>query len=116
MIKYHHEKLRMSGYHEFYRATLVHKSLPLNTVSLWNTVIFCIQTIMQHYYGPDFFNHCTKNFLSPTMYVIIFCAFETIILLVIHGTYIQRVNRFNQAGLPPDVFRGMSASVSSVSI
>lgn len=115
IIKYHHEKLRMSGYHEFYRATLVHKGLPLYTVSLWNTVIFCIQTIMQQQYGPEFFNHCTKSVFSPTCYVVMFCAFETVILLIIHGTYIQRVVRFNRAGLPPDVFRGLSASVSSVS-
>lgn len=105
----------MSGYHEFYRATLIHKGIPLHTVSLWNTVILAIQTIMQHQYGPDFFDHCTKNFFSPTFYIVTFCAFETAILLAVHGTYIMRVRRFNRATMPPDAFRGLSPSLSSVS-
>lgn len=105
----------MSGYHEFYRATLIHKGIPLQAVSLWNTVILGIQTIMQHQYGPDFFNHCTKDFFSPTVYIVLFCAFETIILCAVHGTYIRRVSRFNKATLPPDAFRGLSPSISSVS-
>lgn len=115
LIKYHHENLRMSGYHEFYRATLIHKGIPLHTVSLWNTIILLIQTIMQHEYGPDFLNHCTKSFFSPTAYVVIFCSLETVILILVHGTYIRRVMRFNEAALPPDVFRGLSTSVNSVS-
>lgn len=114
IIKYHHEKLRLSGYHEFYRATLIHKGIPLHTVSLWNTVILGIQTIMQHQYGSDFFAHCTKSFFSPTVYIVIFCAFETIILLAVHGTYIMRVRSFNKAKMPPDAFRGLSPSLSSV--
>lgn len=104
----------MNGYHEFYRATLVHKGIPLHTVSLWNTVILLIQTIMQHQYGKDFFNHCTKSFFSPTTYVVLFCALETVFLIGIHGWYIARVSRFNRATLPPDAFRGLSESLSSV--
>jgi len=116
IIKYQHEQLRMSGYHEFYRATLIHKGIPLHTVSLWNTVILGIQTVMQHQYGADFFSHCTKNFFSPTVYICLFCAFETIILLFVHGTYIMRVSRFNKATMPPDAFRGLSPSLSSVGV
>lgn len=114
IIKYHHEKLRMSGYHEFYRATLIHKGIPLHIVSLWNCVILGIQTIMQHQYGADFFDHCTKSLFSPTAYIVIFCAVETALLVGVHGTYIQRVIRFNRATLPPDVFRGLSPTLNSV--
>lgn len=116
LIKQHHENLRMHGYHEFYRATLIHKGIPLQIVSLWNTVILCIQTIMQQYYREDFFNHCTRQFLSPTTYVVLFSVLETIILVAVHGYYIVRVSRFNKATLPPDAFRGLSESLSSVSI
>lgn len=105
----------MSGYHEFYRATLIHKGIPLHIVSLWNCVILGIQTIMQHQYGADFFDHCTKSLFSPTAYIVIFCAFETALLVGVHGTYVQRVVRFNRATMPPDVFRGLSPSLSSVS-
>lgn len=104
----------MSGYHEFYRATLIHKGFPLHIVSLWNCVILGIQTIMQHQYGAGFFDHCTKSLFSPTAYIVIFCAFETALLVGVHGTYIQRVVRFNRATMPPDVFRGLSPSLNSV--
>lgn len=115
IIKYEHEQLRMYGYHEFYRATIIHKGIPLHIVSLWNTVILCIQTIMQHQYGSDFFDHCTKSFFSPTTYICLFCTFETILLLAVHGTYMLRVKRFNDATMPPDAFRGLSPSMNSVS-
>lgn len=116
IIKFHHEKLRMNGYHEFYRATSLHKGIPLHIVSLWNTVILGIQTIMQHQYGPDFFNHCNKEFFSPTTYIVLFNAFETVILITVHVWYITRVMRFNKANLPPDAYRGLSESLSSVNI
>lgn len=115
IIKHHHEKLRMNGYHEFYRATLLHKGIPLHIVSLWNTVILGIQTIMQHEYGSDFFDHCTKGFFSPTTYIVLFSILETIILVAVLGWYIIRVSRFNKATPPPDAFRGLSESLSSVS-
>lgn len=113
-MKYHHEQLRMNGYHEFYRATLHHKGIALHIVSLWNTVILGIQTILQDQYGPNFFRHCPKSFFSPTTYILLFCAFETILLLGAHGCYIVRVSNFNRATLPPDAFRGLSESLSSV--
>lgn len=69
---------------------------------------------MQHQYGSDFFAHCTKNFFSPTTYIVLFSALETAILLAVHGTYIMRVKRFNMATMPPDAFRGLSPSMNSV--
>lgn len=117
LIKYHHEKLRMNGYHEFYRATSFHKGIPLHTVSLWNTVILGIQTIMQHEYGPKFFDHCTKHSLfSPTAYIVMFSVLESTILVGIHSWYISRVMSFNRATLPPDAYRGLSESLSSVGV
>lgn len=117
LIKYHHEKLRMNGYHEFYRATSLHKGVPLHTVSLWNTVILGIQTIMQHQYGPEFFDHCTRRSLfSPTAYIVMFSVLESIILIGMHSWYISRVMSFNRATLPPDAYRGLSESLSSVNI
>lgn len=104
----------MNGYHDFYRATSLHKVLPLHTVSLWNTIILGIQTIMQHYYGPSFFSHCRKTFFSPTTYIVMFSGFETILLIAVHAWYIVRVSRFNAATLPPDAFRGLQESLSSV--
>ncbi|XP_031634091.1 transmembrane protein 192-like [Contarinia nasturtii] len=116
IIKYHHEKLRMNGYHEFYRATSLHKGVPLHTVSLWNTIILGIQTIMQHEYGSKFFDHCTKSFFSPTTYIVLFCAFETTLLIAVHAWYIIRVMRFNRATLPPDAYRGLAESMDSVGV
>lgn len=115
LIKFHHEKLRMNGYHEFYRATSLHKGIPLMVVSLWNTVILGIQTIMQHQYGPEFFDHCTKQGLfSPTAYIVMFSVLESTILIGAHSFYISKVMNFNRATLPPDAYRGLSESLSSV--
>lgn len=86
----------------------------MHIVSLWNTAILGIQTIMQQNYGPDFFNHCTKEFFSPTTYVVLFSIIESVILVAIHTWYIVRVSRFNKSTLPPDAFRGLSESLSSV--
>lgn len=105
----------MNGYHEFYRATSLHKGIPLYTVSLWNTIILGIQTIMQHQYAEGFFQHCHYHF-SPTFYIVLFNALETVILLGIHGWYINRVYKFNRSTLPPDAYRGLSESLSSVSL
>lgn len=103
----------MNGYHEFYRATNLHKGIPLHTVSLWNTVILAIQTIMQH--TKYFDEHCTKGPLTPTVCIVLFSALETVLLVGVHGWYITRVMRFNRATLPPDAYRGLTESASSVS-
>lgn len=104
----------MNGYHEFYRSTLLHKGIALHTVSLWNTIILALQTLMQDQYGPSFFEHCPKDFFSPTTYIVIFSAFETVFLMVAHGWYVLRVNRFNKATPAPDAFRGLSENMNSV--
>lgn len=104
----------MNGYHEFYRATSLHKGIPLHVVSGWNTVILGVQTIMQSAYGKNFFEHCHYEF-SPTVYIVLFNALETIILIGVHGWYIKRVYMFNRSQLPPDAYRGLSESLSSVS-
>lgn len=114
IIKHHHEKLRMNGYHEFYRSTLLHKGIALHIVSLWNTIILAIQTFMQEEYGPRFFEHCPKDFFSPTTYIVLFSVFETVLLLLSHGWYVLRVNRFNDATPAPDAFRGLSENMNSV--
>lgn len=88
-VKYHHEKLRLCGYHEFYRATSVHKGVPLYIVSLWNTTILGVAAFMQHYYGPNFALKCIEGFFSPIVYITIFCATETFIMAIIHGSYIS---------------------------
>ncbi|XP_059610357.1 transmembrane protein 192 [Phlebotomus argentipes] len=116
MIKYHHDKLRMNGFHDFHRATAVHKSVPFYLVSLWNTAIMAIQTLIQQYYGDDFGEHCIQSLFSPIVYVSIFSAVETGVLAVIHGTYISRVMRFNRARPLPDAMRGSFDSGSSVGL
>ncbi|XP_055678220.1 transmembrane protein 192 [Lutzomyia longipalpis] len=116
VIKYHHDKLRMNGFHDFHRATGVHKSVPLYLVSLWNTAIMAIQALMQHYYGDDFGEHCIQSFFSPIVYVSVFTAVECGILAIIHGTYIARVMRFNRARPLPDAMRGSFEGCSSVGL
>lgn len=106
----------MNGYHEFYRATLLHKGIALHIVSLWNTIILAIQTLMQDQYGTGFFEHCPKSFFSPTTYIVLFSACETIFLLMSHGWYVLRVRRFNMATPAPDAMRGLSENFNSVSV
>jgi len=102
IIKHHHEKLRLNGYHDFYRATSMHKGIPLYIVSLWNTCIMAIQTLMQHYYGPSFGFHCVQVMFSPIVYISLFSSVETILLLAVHGTYINKVVHFNRLQPAPD--------------
>lgn len=104
----------MNGYHNFYRATSLHKGIPLHTVSLFNTFVLGIQTFMQHQYGPDFISHCFKELFSPTNVIVLFNGLETLLLIATHGLYISKVHQFNKATLPPDAYRGLSESLSSV--
>lgn len=116
LIKHHHEALRLKGYHEFYRATSVHKGVPLYIVSLWNTTILGVAAFMQHYYGPNFGLHCIEGFLSPVVYITVFCIVETFILGLIHGSYIIRVVHFNRTSQLPDALRGTHSSSGSVGL
>lgn len=92
IVKHHHEKLRMNGYHNFHRATNVHKGIALYVVTLWNVAISIIQTLIQHYYGPDFGKHCVEQWLSPLVYVTLFAVLETIVLALVHQSYIREWN------------------------
>ncbi|KAJ6632618.1 Transmembrane protein [Pseudolycoriella hygida] len=101
-VKYHHENLRMKGYHDFYRATNVHKGIPLYIVSLWNTTIMAVQTLIQHYYGTNFGYHCVQVMFSPIVYITVFSCLETILFVIVHGSYITKVVYFNRLQPAPD--------------
>lgn len=106
MITRRHNNIRRSGYHDFYRYKILnYKNAPLNIVTLWNMIIFLIQTIMQQNYGADFSVHCKKTIWSPITYICLFCGIESILLMIVHGTYIMRVWHFNQLTNLPDALR-----------
>lgn len=90
LIKKHHEDLRMNGYHEFHRATAMQKSIPLNIVSLWNSMLLAVQAGIHHYYGVNFWQHCAEGFLSPVSYIAGFNILETMVLSATHGCYISK--------------------------
>lgn len=116
-IKHRHEQLRLNGYHDFHRATAVHKGIPLCIVSLWNTVIMTIQTLIQHYYGPNFGFHCVQVMLSPIVYITLFSCVETIIFVAVHGSYIMKVLNFNSLQPAPDAMAcGGSHSIHGGSV
>lgn len=43
---------------------------------------------MQHFYGPNFAEHCLQGVFSPIVYITAFCVIETAILMAINGSYI----------------------------
>ncbi|XP_037944689.1 transmembrane protein 192 [Teleopsis dalmanni] len=108
VIKKYHDDLRINGYHEFHRATAMQKGIPLNIVSLWNSVLLAVQAMLQHYYGEQFWSHCMAGFLSPITYVAAFNLAETIVLAATHSCYISKVFKFNKAQQPPDALRGLN--------
>lgn len=116
IIRYHHDQLRLNGYHDFHRATQTHKSIPLAIVSLWNSTILAVAAGLQQYYGDNFFKECTETYLSPVVYVTVFSVAETIIFFVVHGTYISRVNQFNTSRMPPDALQGINTAAGSVGL
>lgn len=104
LVTRRHNELRRQGYHDFYRKSiLTYKNAPFAIVTLWNMLIFFIQTIMSEVYDTEFPLHCQKNIQSP----IIFSGIETILLLYFHGTYIMKVYHFNNVHLLPDALRDM---------
>lgn len=106
-VKKHHDKLRLDGYHDFYRSTSGHKTVPLQIVSLWNTFLLAVQALIQHYYGDNFAEKCVVvGFLSPIVYITLFCSLETFVLSLVHGSYIAKVVQFNRAAAPPDALQG----------
>lgn len=106
MITYRHNDLRRQGYHSFYRNTvLIYKNAPLIIVTLWNTVMFIVQTILLQNYDGQFVVHCQKMIESPITYTCIFCGLETILLIFVHGTYIMKIWHFNNIHSLPDALR-----------
>lgn len=106
-VKMRHEKLRLDGYHEFHRSTAHHRTVPLQIVSLWNTFLLAVQALIQHYYGDNFAEKClVVGFLSPIVYITLFCSLETVVLSFVHGFYIAKVVRFNRAAAAPDALQG----------
>lgn len=116
IVKYHHDQLRLNGYHDFHRATNTHKSIPLTIVSLWNTTILAVAAGIQHYYGDGFFEKCLDTYMSPVVYIVGFTVVETLIFFVVHGSYISRVSKFNNSRLPPDALQGINTVTGSVGL
>jgi len=116
IVKYHHNQLRLNGYHEFFRDTQCHKSVPLLVVSLWNTAILGVAAGIQHYYGDGFFEKCIESFFSPVVYITAFSCAESVVFLFVHGLYIRRVVKFNNAAMPPDALRGINTAAGSVGL
>ncbi|XP_031633711.1 transmembrane protein 192-like [Contarinia nasturtii] len=101
-----HNELRRHGYHDFYRDKILsYKNAPLFIVTIWNMVLFLVQTIMFENYGSEFLLQCQRIAQSPITYVCIFCGLETILLMIVHGTYIMRVYKFNSTHSLPDALR-----------
>lgn len=112
-VKHHHEKLRLDGYHDFHRSTTQHKAVPLQIVSLWNTFLLAIQTLIQHYYGDSFAEKCiVGGYLSPIVYITMFSSLETSVFCFVHGSYIAKVVRFNRLAPPPDALQGSRVNSS----
>lgn len=106
IISRRHSELRRQGYHDFYHQKILnYKNATLSIVTLWNMIIFLMQTLMEHHYGGEFPAHCQRSLWSPTTYVCLFCGVETIVLMFIHGTYIMSVWHFNRVTCLPDALR-----------
>jgi len=116
IVKRHHENLRLNGYHDFYRATNMHKGVPLYIVSLWNSALLAVQALMHYYYGDDFGKHCLADYFSPIFYINAFNIVETIILSLVHGSYIAKVHKFNRSAKLPDALRGMDNASGSLGL
>lgn len=108
LVKSKHEQLRLDGYHEFSREMRYHHTIPMQIVNLWNSVLLTVTAGLAHYYGPEIFSKCEKQLLGPTSYLVGFNVAETLLFLIVHGTYITKVVRFNNLQLAPDAMRGQS--------
>lgn len=68
---------------------------------------------IQHYYGESFAEKCIASYLNPLNYIVGFIVAETLIFLIVHGSYIHRVLKFNAAKLPPDALQGINTVTGS---
>lgn len=96
--------MRLNGYHDFHRATAVHKGVPLYVVTVWNVAIAAIQTLIQQYYGDNFGEHCVQRWLSPVVFVTTFALVETAVLAFVHGTYIGESNHMYKPDCSVQIF------------
>ncbi|XP_062125415.1 transmembrane protein 192 [Drosophila sulfurigaster albostrigata] len=115
-VKKQHDNLRMNGYHDFHRETSMQKGVPLQIVSLWNSMLLGVQALIHHYYGNDFEKHCAEGWLSPISYITTFNVAENLLLAATHGCYINKVLKFNKAKLAPDVLRGADRASGSLGL
>ena len=113
-----HKKLKLDGYHDFHRDIGEHHTVPLKIVSLWNSAILAVAAGIHHYYGEHFMEKCIASyFMSPVVYLTAFNVVETIIFFFVHGSYINRVVRFNNMNLAPDALRGSgNTSIGSIGL
>ncbi|XP_064550462.1 transmembrane protein 192 [Drosophila montana] len=115
-VKKQHDDLRLNGYHDFHRDTNMQKGIPLQIVSLWNSMLLAVQAMIHHYYGEQFWTHCAAGWLSPISYVTAFSVAENMVLAATHGCYIDKVSKFNKAKLSPDVLRGADRAGGSLGL
>lgn len=71
-VKWHHEKLRLDGYHDFHREMKIHHKVPMQIVNLWNSVLLAVTAGLAHFYGEGIFEKCEKQLLGPTTYIAAF--------------------------------------------
>ncbi|ALC45725.1 CG7523 [Drosophila busckii] len=115
-IKRQHDNLRMNGYHDFHRDTNMQKGVPLQIVSMWNSMLLAVQALIHHYYKDEFWMHCAAGWLSPITYVTMFNVAENVVLAATHGCYINKVRKFNKAQPAPDVLRGADRAGGSLGL
>jgi len=89
-VKIQHNNLRMKGYHDFHRDTNMQKGIPLQLVSLWNSMLLAVQALIHHFYAENFWEHCAAGWLSPVSYVTAFTVAENVVLAVSHSLYIGK--------------------------
>lgn len=88
----------------------------MTIVSLWNSTILAVFAGIQHYYGQGFFEKCVESYFSPVFYIVGFTVVETLIFFIVHGSYINRVSKFNSLRMPPDALQGINTVTGSVGL
>lgn len=119
LFRRRHNKLRRHGYHTLFKKILIYKNAPLLIVTIWNMVLFLIQTLMIDSYGAEFSMYCQRTSLlqRPITYVCTLCGLETVLLIFLHGSYIIRVYNFNSTQILPDALRDIEQpSIGSLGI
>nr|CAD7576994.1 unnamed protein product [Timema californicum] len=104
-VKKKHHLIRVSGYHKFYKKIYNLSVIPFYIVSLWNTALLVVDTLLQHVYS-DYKQRCSStNTLTPVNLLCVIIAVETSLLALFISLYILKVHRFNRKKPSPDVLR-----------